>query len=625
MFDIKEELKKLPEKPGVYLMRDADDHIMYVGKAVNLKNRVRQYFQKTVNRGPQILRMIEQIAWFETIVVDSETEALILECNLIKEHKPKYNTLLMDDKAYPYICLTVQEDYPRVLLARRMRRDKCKYFGPYTNVTAVRDTLRLLQKIFAVRTCTRSLPADIGKERPCLNYQMKLCPAPCQGYISREEYRLRIDRVESFLKGQYRPVLKYLEEKMQAASDELDFEAAIRYRELLFSVKKMDERQKVSDTSGEDRDIVALAREGENAIAQIFFVREGKLIGRDHFRLSILEEESDETVLSDFLKQFYAGTPFLPKEILVPAMPEEQAVLQQWLGIKSGRKVSLTVPVKGEKHRLMQLARENASQILRRELEKAAGEEARTIGACAALAALLGLEKIIRMEAFDISNISGFQSVGSMVVYENGKPKKNDYRKFKIKFVQGANDYASMTEVIRRRFLHGLAEREKLRGQNSEEDLGRFSRFPDLILMDGGKGQVHMAQQVLATLGLSIPVCGMVKDDRHRTRGLYFNEEELPIDVRSEVFKLLTRIQDETHRFAIEYHRSLRGKEQVKSILDDIPGIGPVRRKALLRELKTMEALREADFQRLLAIPEMSRQAAACVYAFFHDGELPQA
>ena len=623
MFDLKEELKKLPDKPGVYLMHDKGDHIIYVGKAVNLKNRVRQYFQNGGNKSPKILRMVSQIAWFEFIVTDSETEALVLECNLIKEHHPKYNTMLTDDKGYPFIRVTVEEAYPRILIARTMKKDKSKYYGPYTDVGAVKDSIRLVQKLYKIRTCRRNLPADTGKERPCLNYHIHQCDAPCQGYISEEEYREAIDKAQEFLKGNYGPVQKHLKAKMQEASDALDFENAMMYRELLFSVQRTEQQQKVTDSGQENRDIVALAMEGEDAIVQVFFIREGRLIGREHFHVKVAEGDEKSQVVSDFVKQFYSGTPFFPREIFVPEELPDGGLIERWLSAKSGHKISLVVPKRGEKHQLVELAEKNAKLILTQDREKVKREEARTMGAVHQLETLLGREGLHRMEAFDISNISGFESVGSMVVYENGRPKRNDYRKFKIQWVKGANDYASMEEVLTRRFSHGLEEVKMLREKGMEEDYGSFSQFPDLLLMDGGRGQVNVAERVLRGLGLSIPVCGMVKDENHRTRGLYFEKEELPLDHHSEAFQLITRIQDEAHRFAITFHRARRGKAQIHSILDDIDGVGPVRRKALMREFKTIDAMKAASVDDIAALPEMNRGVAEMVYAFFHDGEVP--
>ena len=621
MFDIEEELKKLPACPGVYIMHDDKDAIIYVGKAISLKNRVRQYFQKSRNLGIKKEQMVEQIARFEYIITDSELEALVLESNLIKEHRPKYNTMLKDDKNYPFIKVTVGEEFPRIMLARKMKKDKSRYFGPYTSSTAVKDVIELTRKLYHLRSCNRSLPRDIGKERPCLYYHIKQCNGPCQGYISQEDYKKQVYGLLDFLNGNHREILKELEEKMLQASDKLDFEEAAQYRDLIQSVEKIGERQKITDQHREDKDIIAAAIEGEDAVAQVFFMRDGKLIGRDHFYMKIAPGDDRKGVLSSFLKQFYAGTPFIPKEIMLQEEVEDMELVAQWLEKKKGQKVRITVPKKGTKEKLVELAYQNAQMVLQRDKERIKREEGRTIGAVKEIAALLGLAEINRIEAFDISNISGFQSVGSMVVYEKGKPKKSDYRKFRIKWVKGANDYASMEEVLTRRFIHGLDEQEERKAENLEDDYGSFTRFPDLLMMDGGKGQVNIALDVLEKLDLHIPVCGMVKDDRHRTRGLYYNNEEIPIDKDSEGFKLITRIQDEAHRFAIEYHRSLRSKGQVHSMLEDIPGIGPARRKALMKHFKGLEGIREATVEELAAIDSMNEKSAGEVYAFFHQRE----
>lgn len=611
-FDIQEELKKLPARPGVYIMHDEKDHIIYVGKAVSLKNRVRQYFQASRNKGVKIEQMVTHIRRFEYIVTDSELEALVLECNLIKEHHPKYNTMLMDDKTYPFIKVTTGEAFPRVLLSRKMLKDKAKYFGPYTSSQAVRDTIDLIHKLYHLRSCNRSLPRDIGKERPCLNYHIKQCDAPCQGYISQEEYGKSVNEVLRFLNGNYDAVLKELEEKMNAASEALEFERAIEYRELISSVRKVAQKQKITDSSGEDRDILAVAAEEEDAVVQVFFIRGGRLIGRDHFYLRILKGESPSEILNSFVMQYYAGTPFIPAELMLQDEVEDRELLEEWLSSKRGQKVAIKVPKKGTKEKLVELARENALLVLSKDKERLKREEGRTIGAVKEIAALLDLDKIVRMEAYDISNTNGFESVGSMVVYERGRPKRNDYRKFKIRGIQGADDYGSMREVLTRRFTHGLKEREE------NVELGKFTLFPDLIMMDGGKGQVNVALQVLDELHLHIPVCGMVKDDHHRTRGLYYHNEEIPIDRSSEAFRLITRIQDEAHRFAVEYHRQLRGKGQVHSILDDIEGIGPARRKALMRHYTSLDDIRKAKIEELAKIPSMNEKAAESVYKFFH-------
>ena len=617
MFNLEEELKKLPASPGVYLMHNDRDEIIYIGKAVSLKNRVRQYFQSSRNKTAKITQMVSHIAWFEYILTDSELEALVLECNLIKEHRPRYNTMLKDDKSYPYIKATVGEDFPRLLFSRDMKKDgKSRYFGPYTSAGAVKDTLELIHKLYKIRTCSRVLPRDIGKERPCLNYHIKQCSAPCQGYISKEDYRASFDQALDFLSGKYGPLIHSLEDKMQEASLVMEYERAIEYRELLNSVKQVAQKQKITSSSEADRDIIAMARDEQDAVVQVFFIREGKLIGRDHFHLRAAVEEEEGDILDSFVKQFYAGTPFIPRELWLQYPVADEKVISQWLTARKGQRVKLVVPQKGQKERLVELAARNAALILDQDKERIKRDEQRTIGAVRQITGLMGIEGVRRIEAYDISNTSGVESVGSMVVYEDGRPKRSDYRKFKIRTVQGPNDYASMREVLTRRFSHGLREMEELKDQ--EEELGSFTRFPDLIMMDGGRGQVNIALEVLGELGLSIPVCGMVKDDSHRTRGLYYENRELPIDRHSEGFRLITRIQDEAHRFAIEYHRSLRGKGQVHSLLDEIPGIGPTRRKALMRAFGDIESVREAGEEALAAVPGMNRASARSVYEFFH-------
>lgn len=620
MFHIEEELKKLPSLPGVYIMHDEQDAIVYVGKAISLKNRVRQYFQKSRNLGIKKEQMVEQIARFEYIVTDSELEALVLESNLIKEHCPKYNTMLKDDKNYPFIKVTAGEAFPRIMTARSMKKDKSKYFGPYTSAGAVKDVIELTRKLYHLRTCNRNLPRDIGKERPCLYYHIKQCDAPCQGYITEAAYQKQVEELLDFLNGNHKKILTQLEGKMYEASEKMEFEDAAQYRDLIQSVKKIGERQKITDHPGEDKDIIAAAMEDADAVVQVFFVRDGKLIGRDHFYMKSAPGENRKGILSSFLKQFYAGTPFIPKEIMLQEEVEDMELIAKWLESRKGKKVRISVPKKGTKEKLVEMAYHNAKLVLRQDKERIKREEGRTIGAVKEIEALLGLSGIQRMEAYDISNISGFQSVGSMVVYEKGKPKRSDYRKFKIKSVQGPNDYASMEEVLTRRFVHGMDEREE-RKQQLEDEFGSFTRFPDLILMDGGKGQVNIALEVLEKLQLTIPVCGMVKDDKHRTRGLYYNNQEIPISRDSEGFKLITRVQDEAHRFAIEYHRSLRSKGQVHSVLDDIPGIGETRRKALMRHFKGLDGIREASVETLSNIESMNEKAARQVYDFFHKKE----
>ena len=617
MFNIEEELKKLPSNPGVYLMHGSKDEIIYIGKAISLKNRVKQYFQSSRNKSTKIEQMVSKIERFEYIITDSELEALVLESNLIKEHRPRYNTMLKDDKSYPYIKVTVGEAYPRVLFSRNMKKDKSKYYGPYTSAGAVKDTLELLRKLYKIRTCNRNLPKDIGKERPCLYYHIKQCDAPCQGYISEEEYKKSIDAVLDFLNGNYAELLKNLEKKMIDASDSMNFELAIECRDLLNSVKQVAQKQKITSNEMEDRDVIAFATEGFDAVVQVFFIRNGKLIGREHFYLLLAPNESNSEIMTSFIKQYYAGTPFIPKELILMEPVEDEEILTEWLSKKRQQRVYIRVPKKGQKERLVELAAKNAAMVLEQDKEKIKREELRTIGAMKQIGEWLGISSLKRVEAFDISNTSGYQSVGSMIVYENGKPKRSDYRKFKIKWVKGPDDYASMDEVLTRRFTHGIDERKELKEKDIDKDFGSFTKFPDLIMMDGGKGQVNIALAVLDKLGLNIPVCGMVKDDNHRTRGLYFNNVEIEIEKSSEGFRLITRIQDEAHRFAIEYHRSLRGKGQVHSILDEIDGIGPTRRKSLMKEFKSLENVKEATIEELQNIPSMNLAAAKQVYSFF--------
>lgn len=619
MFDFQEELKKLPHCPGVYIMHDANDNIIYVGKAINLHNRVRSYFRKNIGRGPQIDKMVTLIARFEYIVTDSELEALVLENNLIKEHSPKYNTMLKDDKTYPYIKVTVSEDYPRVLFCRQMKKDRSRYFGPYTSAGAVKDTIELINKLFCLRTCNRNLSKEVGGERACLNYHIGQCLAPCQGKITQEEYQEQVKGALAFLNGNYQDTLKELEQKMQRASENLEFEEAIRYRDMYNSVKQIASKQKMEESDGEDKDIIALACDDRDAVVQVFFVRGGKLIGREHFYMAHVSETPKKQILLDFVKQFYAGTPFIPRELILQEEIEDIQVIEQWLTGRKGSRVYIRIPKIGAKEKLVELAAKNAMLVLSQDKERIRREEGRTIGAVKEIASLLGLEEVNRMEAFDISNISGFANVGSMVVFEKGKPKKSDYRKFKIKTVSGPDDYACMKEVLTRRFTHGMEERKILDDKELENEFGSFTKFPDLLMMDGGRGQVNIALQVLEELRLNIPVCGMVKDDNHNTRGLYFNNKEIDIDRRSEGFKLITRIQDEAHRFAIEYHRSLRSKAQVKSVLDEIPGVGPTRRKALMKHFTSIEEIKQAEFETLLEAEGMNRAAAQSVYDFFHN------
>ena len=625
-FNIEEELKKLPDQPGVYIMHDERDAIIYVGKALSLTKRVHQYFQPSHDEGLKKKQMVAHIARFEYIVTDSELEALVLENNLIKEHRPKYNTMLRDDKTYPYICVTLSEEYPRVVFARRSKKDNNRYFGPFTSGGAVRDTIDLVNKIYHLRTCNQKFPRDFGKKRPCLNYHMEQCPGICMGQISAEEYAKSVSAAMDFLNGNYKPVVAQLREKMEKCSEEMEFERAATYRDLIESVLDCVEKQKITSTDYEDKDIVAAATDGEDAVVQVFFIRGGKMIGREHYFINVRIENELSDIISIFLKQYYAGTPFIPREIYVQSELSDTDMISGWLSAKKGKKVSIVTPKRGTKEKLVELAAKNAQMVLDQDRERIKREEGRTIGAMKEIADLIGLSHIERMEAYDISNTSGYQSVGSMVVFEKGKPTRSDYRKFRIKTVVGPNDYESMREVLTRRFSHGISEMrnaaknsEMTQGDTgSDATLSGFARFPDVIMMDGGRGQVNIALEVLDDLGLSIPVCGMVKDDHHRTRGLYYDNVEIPIDKSSEGFKLITRLQDEAHRFAIEYHKSLRGKNQVKSFLDDIPGIGPARRKALMRTFSGPDDMRAASVEQLLEIPELNREAAENVYNYFH-------
>lgn len=621
MFDIQEELKKLPNCPGVYIMHDEADNIIYVGKAINLHNRVRSYFRKNIGRGPQIDKMVSLISRFEYIVTDSDLEALVLENNLIKEHSPKYNTMLKDDKTYPYIKVTLGEEYPRVLFSRQMKKDKSRYFGPYTSAAAVKDTIDLINKLYQLRTCNKNLPRDCGNDRACLNYHIKQCMAPCQGNITKEEYQQQVKKALDFLNGSYQDTLKELSRKMQEASENLEFEDAIRYRDLYNSVKQIASKQKITDSDGEDKDIIALAVDDKDAVVQVFFVRGGKLIGREHFYMTHVSGTPRAQILLDFVKQFYSGTPFIPRELMLQEEIEDVEIIEQWLSGRRGGRVYIKVPKIGSKEKLVELAAKNAMLVLTQDKERIRREEGRTIGAVKEIAGLLGLSDVSRMEAFDISNISGFANVGSMIVYEKGKPKRSDYRKFRIKTVSGPDDYACMKEILTRRFMHGMEEQKELEDKELEKEFGSFTKFPDLLMMDGGKGQVNIALQVLDELHLSIPVCGMVKDDNHNTRGLYYNNEEIAIDRNSEGFKLITRIQDEAHRFAIEYHRTLRSKAQVKSVLDEIPGVGPSRRKALMRRFKSIDEVKNADVETLAGVDEIPESVARGIYDFFHSGE----
>ena len=604
LFNIEEELKKLPNSPGVYIMHDKHDGILYVGKAINLHNRVRQYFQTGHghNNSRKIAKMVEQIAYFEYIVTASEMEALVLECNLIKEHRPKYNTLMTDDKGYPYIKITVEEDYPRLIYSHSMKRDKSKYFGPFTNGKAVRDMIDLLNKLYQLRTCSKRLPKEMGKDRPCLYYQIGQCKAPCNGYISREDYRANIDKAISFLNGNHKEVLSALTLEMKKLAEEMEFEKAAEKRDLIESVKHIVEKQQISKTSSEDRDVIAYATNEDDIVVTVFFVREGKLLGRDHFHMNGEGQEVAGEIITAFVKQYYSGIPYLPKEILVEEELEDKQVIEDYLSERRGSQVRINVPLKGDKKKLLDLAKDNAKLILDQDIERIKRQEKRTVGATREIAKLLGIERARRMEAFDISNISGCLGVASMVVFEDGRPNKKAYRKFRLNTVMGMDDYASMKEVLSRRF--------------TDE---RMDVLPDVIMMDGGKGQVNVAIKVLDSLGLDIPVCGMVKDDNHRTRGLYYNNVEVEFPRGSEAILMITALQDEAHRFAIEYHRQLRSKNQVHSVLDEIPGVGPARRKALIKHFKELENIKNATLEELEGVEGIPASTARYIYDFFHQ------
>lgn len=612
MFNLEEELKKLPDKPGVYIMHDKHDTIIYVGKAKILKNRVRQYFQSNKNHSAKVVQMVSHIAYFEYIVTDSELEALVLECNLIKEHRPKYNTMLKDDKSYPFIKVTIGEEFPRVLFSRTMKHGTGKFFGPYTSAGAVKETIELLCKLYKVRTCSRRLPKDIGKDRPCLNYHIGQCNAPCQGYVNKDEYKKNIDKVISFLNGNYSEIINELTDKMQDCSERMEYEEAARYRDLLISVKQIAQKQKITADDATDRDVIACAMDAEDAVVQVFFIRQGKLLGREHFHMKVATNDSRSGILSEFMKQYYGGTPYIPNVIMTQEEIEDAGTIADWLSSRKKRKVTIITPKKGDKEKMVELAHKNALMVLTKDAEKIKIEEKRTTGAMKQIADWLGLASIRRAEAYDISNTSGVESVGSMVVFEDGRPKKNDYRKFRIKTVKGPDDYKSMREVLTRRFTRGMRERA------GEEETRGFAVYPDLIMMDGGRGQVNIALEVLDELHINIPVCGMVKDDNHNTRGLYYNNVEIPIDRHSEGFKLITRVQDEAHRFAIEYHRSLRSKKQVSSVLDDIEGIGPARRKALMKHFLDIDKIRNANVSELMEVDGITENVAQNIYKYFH-------
>ena len=612
MFDIEQELKKIPQKSGVYLMKDENQQIIYVGKAINLKNRVRQYFQNNKNHAPKVQTMVQHIKEFEYIITDSEMEALLLECNLIKKHRPFYNVLLKDDKAYPYIKIT-NEDYPRIFVTRNIEKDKAKYIGPITDAFAVKETVDTIHKIWPIRKCKKILPRDIGKERPCLNYHIGQCCAPCDNQISKHDYQNMITEAEQFIHGKHEEMMKRMEKEMYEASKNMEFEKAAALRDKLLSIKSISEKQKMANTGLGDCDVAAFVRAYDEGLAQMFFIRGGKVTGREQYHLHSVENRTRSEVMTEFIKQFYSGTAYIPKEIILQEelVTEEKELLKQFLAQKRGNKVTFTTPKKGEKHKLVQLAWKNAMISFEQSGERLKREEQKTIGAMQEIQQALHLPQTLqRVEAYDISNTQGFESVGAMVVFENGKAKYSDYRKFKIKTVIGANDFASMQEVIYRRMQHAIIEQKQCKS-------GNFSKMPNLILMDGGMIQVQAAESVLKELNIDIPVCGMIKDDKHRTKAIIFQQKEIVLRSNTEGFKLLTRIQDEVHRFAIEYHRKLREQKAIHSILDDIPNIGEVRKKALMKHFGNIENIAKADVEQLLEVSQMTIASAESVYQFF--------
>ena len=614
MFDIPAELKKLPESPGVYIMRDKTDDIIYVGKAKILKNRVRQYFQNSANHSLKVKQMVSNIDHFEYIVTGSEVEALILENNLIKKHNPKYNILLKDDKTYPYIKVTTNEMFPRVFVTRKLLKDKNKYFGPFTNSSAVKENIALIDKIWQVRRCSKVFPRDIGKSRPCLNYHIGQCKAVCTGKVSEEEYNKMIGEILDFLSGKTENVVKSLTSKMLKYSAEMEFEKAAEVRDTIESIKILNQKQIIENLHIDDRDVIGFARGIRECIMQIFFIRGGKITGREHFMLEECEGVEDKELMTQFVQQFYSGTPFIPKEVILQCEIDDFDLISQWLSEQKGQRVNVLVPQKGERKSLVLMAQNNAKIVLDKFGTEIRREHKRTKGALEEIQKALDIDfELNRIESYDISNTQGFESVASMVVFENGLPKRSDYRKFKIKTIIGPDDYGSMEEVITRRFTRYINETS---GDENVKKAG-FDKKPDMIFLDGGKGQISAVQKALTNLNLYVPVCGMVKDDRHRTRALMYNGEEIELPYTSEGFKLLTRMQDEVHRFAIEYHRKLREKKQVHSILDDISGIGSVRRKALMKHFGDINAIRRAEVEELQQVDGMNIKSAEAVYNFF--------
>ena len=606
--DLQTKLENLPTSPGVYLMKNDQGEIIYVGKAINLRNRVRSYFRELKPDQAKTKALVKHIADLEYIIADNELEALVLECNLIKKYRPKYNINLKDDKTYPFLKIT-NEDYPQVLVTRRVLKDGARYYGPYPSVNELRNSLELIRKIFPFRSCKQKV---FTNDRPCLNAHIQMCYAPCIGRISKEEYNEMIEQVALFFEGKQDGLVKRLQKEMEAAAENLEFEQAARLRDQLQAVEQIMTQQKAVLGGEDDQDIITMARGINQCCVQIFFVRGGKIIGRENYFLRGTDDSSRGEVIASFMKQFYLTSQFIPRSILLETELEEQAVLEQWLTEKRESRVYLKVPKRGQAKELVDLVGRNASEALARQEQEETHQEQRTTGALEKLQDALGLDVLPRrMECYDISNTQGAESVASMVVFVDGKPKKDQYRRFKIKTVEGANDYASLREVLMRRFKHGLTEQAE--GENNQ---GKFSTFPDVIMMDGGRGQVNVALEVLKELQLDIPVCGMVKDNRHRTRGLYYNNVEIPMDDHGEPFLLITRMQDEAHRFAITYHRSLRGKRNLASVLDDIPGVGEKRKKNLLKHFGSFTKIREASVEELQEVEGINRTVAEEIYTY---------
>lgn len=618
MFDLDYQLKMLPDKPGVYIMKNALGEVIYVGKAKILKNRVRQYFQNSKNHSEKVKAMVKNIAEFEYIVTDSEMEALILECNLIKKYRPRYNILLKDDKHYPSIKITINEDFPRIFITRNIVKDGAKYFGPYPDTGAVYETIELLKKIFPIRTCKMSIAEGNTLIRPCLNYQIGLCMAPCEGHISKSDYGKIVQDIIDLLSGKDRIILNSLKEAMEAASEKLEFEKAGELRDKIRAVERVTEKQKIITGNFEDEDYVGIFSDEKDSCAVVFFMREGKLEGREHFMLENTSGEINKEIVSDFLKSFYGGTAFIPKNIYTCEL-EDRELLEEWLSMKRGSKVSIKIPQKGDKKQTLDMVEKNAKMIMEQFKLKILQDKEINKFSLNELADKLLLENIPhRIEAYDISNIQGVDSVGTMVVFEDGRPKNSDYRRFKINTVKGANDYESMREILTRRFQHGLDEIKAIQERNLELSSGKFCIFPDLIMMDGGKGQVNIAQEVLRSFDIDIPVCGMVKDDSHNTRGLIYNDNEVQIDTHSGLMQLIRRIQDEVHRFAISYHRSLRDKRILHSVLDEIPNVGEKRRKELLKKFQSIENIKNATYEEILKTDSIDSKTARSIVDFFH-------